>query len=41
MRIDLDRRSKAVLHHVVDEYILTGEPVGSKTICQKAETPIG
>ncbi|MBN9565034.1 MAG: heat-inducible transcriptional repressor HrcA [Alphaproteobacteria bacterium] len=35
MRIDLDRRSKAVLHHIVDEYILTGEPVGSKTVCQK------
>jgi heat-inducible transcriptional repressor len=35
MRVDLDRRSKAVLHHIVDEYILTGEPVGSKTICQK------
>jgi heat-inducible transcriptional repressor len=35
MRVDLDRRSKAILHHIVDEYILTGEPVGSKTICQK------
>lgn len=35
MHIDLDTRSRAILHHVVDTYIETGEPVGSKTISSR------
>ena len=31
---NLDVRSRAVLHRVVDSYIQTGEPVGSKTIAE-------
>ena len=37
MHIDLDARSRDILHRVVDAYIQTGEPVGSKTIAQKME----
>ena len=37
----LDARKKAILKAVIEEYILTAEPVGSRTIAKKAEiTPL-
>lgn len=37
MQKGLDRRKRAILSIVVDEYIRVGDPVGSKLVCQKLE----
>jgi len=36
-RPDLGTRKAAVLHAVVEEYVRTGEPVGSETITERSE----
>ncbi len=37
MPIDLDLRSREILHWLVEEYLSTGEPVGSRTLSRKLE----
>ncbi len=32
---ELDKRSREVFHHIVDAYVETGEPVGSKTLSHR------
>ena len=35
MLIDLDKRSREILRHVVDAYVEVGEPVGSRTLSRR------
>ena len=35
-RAELGPRKSAVLHAIVEEYVRTGEPVGSETIAERA-----
>jgi len=37
---DLNQRSRTIFRHIVDSYILTGEPVGSRTLSQKLHAPL-
>jgi len=37
---DLNQRSRTIFRQIVDTYILTGEPVGSRTLSQKLKTPL-
>jgi len=36
---DLNQRSRTIFRQIVDSYILTGEPVGSRTLSQQLNTP--
>jgi len=40
MSIDLDLRSREILQWIVEEYLSTGEPVGSRTLSRKLETSL-
>ncbi len=37
---DLNQRSRTIFRQIVDTYILTGEPVGSRTLSQKLSNPL-
>ncbi|VAV90458.1 Heat-inducible transcription repressor HrcA [hydrothermal vent metagenome] len=37
---DLNQRSRTIFRQIVDSYILTGEPVGSRTLSQKLDSPL-
>lgn len=37
---DLNQRSRTIFRQIVDSYILTGEPVGSRTLSQRLESPL-
>ncbi len=37
---DLNQRSRTIFRQIVDTYILTGEPVGSRTLSQKLDNPL-
>ncbi|MCK5424900.1 MAG: heat-inducible transcriptional repressor HrcA [Emcibacter sp.] len=37
---DLNQRSRTIFRQIVDTYILTGEPVGSRTLSQKLNDPL-
>jgi len=37
---DLNQRSRTIFRQIVDAYILTGEPVGSRTLSQKLDAPL-
>jgi len=37
---ELNERSREVLRRLVDEYMKTGQPVGSRTLSRRLETPI-
>jgi len=37
---DLNQRSRTIFRQIVDTYILTGEPVGSRTLSQQLQTPL-
>ena len=37
---DLNQRSRTIFRQIVDTYILTGEPVGSRTLSQKLQDPL-
>jgi len=37
---DLNQRSRAIFRQIVDTYILTGEPVGSRTLSQTLSNPL-
>ncbi|PCI45399.1 MAG: heat-inducible transcriptional repressor HrcA [Alphaproteobacteria bacterium] len=37
---DLNQRSRTIFRQIVDSYILTGEPVGSRTLSQKLHDPL-
>lgn len=37
---DLNQRSRTIFRQIVDTFILTGEPVGSRTLSQKLDTPL-
>ena len=37
---DLNQRSRTIFRQIVDTYILTGEPVGSRTLSQKLDSPL-
>lgn len=37
---DLNQRSRTIFRQIVDTYILTGEPVGSRTLSQKLNNPL-
>lgn len=39
MIIELNERSKLILREIVDSYVATGEPIGSKTIAGRLEKP--
>ena len=36
----LNERSQEIFRHIVDAYIMTGEPVGSRTLSQKIQMPL-
>lgn len=38
--MDLDLRSREILHWIVEEYLSTGEPVGSRTLSRRLETSL-
>ncbi|HEX6141924.1 MAG TPA: heat-inducible transcriptional repressor HrcA [Geminicoccaceae bacterium] len=40
MVIELNERSKQILRQIVDTYVETGEPIGSKTIASRLEQPV-
>ncbi|MCF6195336.1 MAG: heat-inducible transcriptional repressor HrcA [Emcibacter sp.] len=37
---DLNQRSRTIFRQIVDTYILTGEPVGSRTLSQRLNNPL-
>ena len=37
---DLDKRSREVFRHIVDAYVQTGEPIGSKNLSSRLETSL-
>ncbi|MBL4802451.1 MAG: heat-inducible transcriptional repressor HrcA [Emcibacter sp.] len=37
---DLNQRSRTIFRQIVDTYIMTGEPVGSRTLSQKLNNPL-
>src|SRR3954453_14999683 len=40
VRIVLSGRQRDLLCHVVEEYVTTGQPVGSKTLVERAALPV-
>ncbi len=37
---ELNQRSREVFRHIVDAYVVSGEPVGSRTIARRLEQPV-
>jgi heat-inducible transcriptional repressor len=40
MVLELSERSKEILRHIVDSYVVSGEPTGSKAIATRLEHPV-
>src|ERR687896_1582410 len=39
-KIDLTERQRAILRHVVEDYVANGEPVGSKSLVERGGLPV-